>query len=666
MAVAPVETVGAVEAVDAIVAAPKISHKPWWRGRPGETMAIVGAMLVAYFAMRDDYAWPRGLEWNSLGGHLDRFQVWLLDERAAAHPNVVFSIFDAFRVFVDNVVTWLTDLLLGMTWLGTATAAVLIVLRFGGVRAAALILTAFASFAAMGLWEASVQTLALMLAAVSLSLLVGIPLGVAAGRSDRFQRAITPVLDAMQIVPAFAYLMPVVILFSVGPAAAVVSTMIYAVPPAVRITALGIRGVAGNTVEAAEAMGATRVQMLTKVQLPLARRMLLLSVNQTICFALSMVVIAGLIGGRGLGDAVTSGLYSNPALAILAGAAIVIMAIALDRATEAIANKTDPTRRHVTDAVRRRLRLETLGTAAAIVVVVLLARAFGVADVYADPTAQEWLLARIQSALDYVQNPSSFIFGITEPVGNFILQHGLQPLQNFLTGTPWFVTLAGLVAIAYVLSGLRPALTALVMLLAIGVLAEWSLAMDTASQVLVATVMAVAIGFVLGVWAAESATVARILRPILDVLQTLPQLVYIIPFIYLMPVSIVPGVVASVLYAVPVVIRLVATGIRDVAPHAVEAADSFGATRLQILTKVKIPLARDAIMLGVNQGIIMVLAVVVIGGLVGSGGLGYQVAEGLQRNAFGLGVVASLAILALGIALDRVTQGNRRARRGIE
>src|SRR3982751_128033 len=113
------------------------------------------------------------------------------------------------------------------------------------------------------------RTLALGSAAVALSLAFGLPHGTRAGRSDRFQRAITPVLDAMQIVPAFAYLMPVVILFSVGPAAAVVSTMIYAVPPAVRITALGIRGVAGNTVEAAEAMGATRVQMLTKVQLPL-------------------------------------------------------------------------------------------------------------------------------------------------------------------------------------------------------------------------------------------------------------------------------------------------------------------------------------------------------------------------------------------------------------
>jgi glycine betaine/proline transport system permease protein len=178
--------------------------------------------------------------------------------------------------------------------------------------------------------------------------------------------------------------------------------------------------------------------------------------------------------------------------------------------------------------------------------------------------------------------------------------------------------------------------------------------------VLVATVIAVAVGFALGVWAAESAAVSKTLRPVNDVLQTLPQLVYIIPFIYLMPVSRVPGVVAGVLYAVPVVIRLVERGVRDVALPAVEAATAFGATRSQVLTKVKIPLARDAIMLGVNQGIIMVLAVVVIGGLVGSGALGDEVARGLQRNEFGQGVVASLAILALGIALDRVTQGERR------
>jgi glycine betaine/proline transport system permease protein len=202
------------------------------------------------------------------------------------------------------------------------------------------------------------------------------------------------------------------------------------------------------------------------------------------------------------------------------------------------------------------------------------------------------------------------------------------------------------------------------MLAAIGVMGVWPEAMDTASQVLVATALAVLFGIVIGVWAAESPRVERLLRPLLDTLQTLPQLVYIIPFIYLMPVSRVPGVVASVLYAVPVIIRLVTSGVRNVNAAAVEAASSFGATRMQVLVKVRIPLARESIMLGVNQGTIMVLAVVVIGGLVGSGALGDAVARGLQRNEFGEGVVASLAILALGIALDRVTQSRGRRYRG--
>ncbi|MGH3082699.1 MAG: ABC transporter permease [Gaiellaceae bacterium] len=642
-----------------------VEHRPWWRGRLVQSAAIVGAMLVGSFAWRNEFPWPAWLEWNSLNGYLDDLQIWLTDSRNAEDPSFVFSIFNGFSSFLDDLVNRLNELLLDLTWVGTTAAFVLIVLRFGGWRAALWVLGAFASFALMGLWEPSMQTLALMLAAVALSLLVGIPLGVIAGRSDRFDRAITPVLDAMQIVPAFAYLMPVVILFSVGPAAAVITTMIYAVPPAVRITALGIRGVARNTVEAAEALGSTGRQVLTKVQLPLARRMLLLGVNQTILFALSMVVIAGLIGGGGLGDVVTSGLYSNPALAILAGFAIVIMAIALDRATEAIAEQTDPAHRHLTDAALKRLRLLTVATALGIGLAVGLAYAFGASKIYSGRTALDWLLAQIQSWLDYIQDPASFVFGITEPIGNFLIEHVLLPLQEFLVETPWFITVAGLTGIALVVSGRRPALTALAMLVWIGVLGVWEPAMETLSQVLVATLIAVALGVVLGVWAAESKPVSQALRPVNDVLQTLPQLVYIIPFIYLMPVSIVPGIVASVLYAFPVVVRLVERGVRDVAPDAVEAAGAFGATRRQVLVKVKVPLAGDAIMLGVNQGIIMVLAVVVIGGLVGSGGLGYLVAQGLQRGEFGLGLVASLGILALGIALDRVTQGNRRRQRDV-
>ena len=644
--------------------APVVAHRPWWRGKLVQVAGVVAVMYLAYRVRPLDYPWPDRLTWNSLSAHLDDFHIWLLDQRSAEDPSFVFALFDGFATFVDNLVDWFDRLLLWLTWVGTTAAATLVALRFGGWRAAAWVAGALASFALMGLWEQSLQTLALMLAAVSLSLGLGIPLGIVAGLSNRFHRAITPLLDAMQIVPAFAYLLPVVILFSVGPGAAVVSTMIYAIPPAVRITALGIRRVPVNTVEAATSMGSTRGQVLMKVQLPLSRRMLLLGVNQTILFALSMVVIAGLIGGGGLGDVVTSGLYSSPALAILAGAAIVILAMALDRATEAAADRTDPARRHLSETARKRLHVATLAVAAAVAVAVALAKGLGAAAIYPErASAQEWLLVRVQSALDYIQDPTTFVFSITEPTGNFILVETLQPLQLFLVDAPWFTTLLGLTAIAFVVSGLRAALTTLVMFASIGVLGMWAYAMDTFSQVLVATAIAVLIGVALGVWAAESKTVSRVLRPVNDVFQTLPQFVYIIPFIYLMPVSIVPGIVAGVLYASPVVVRLVERGVRDVASDSVEAANAYGATRRQLLTKVKLPLAGDAIMLGVNQGIIMVLAVVVIGGLVGSGGLGYLVAEGLVRGQFGQGVVASLAILALGIALDRVTQASQHARR---
>jgi glycine betaine/proline transport system permease protein len=652
------------------VAAERVSRvavpaaRPWWRNRFVLAGLVVVGLVIAYEAWPGGYPWPAALEWKSLPTDLNNFQSWLSDQQSAANPSVIFTILNGISTGLGDYVSALSSLFHDLTWVGTLALGVLVSLRFGGVRAALWVLAAFLSFAVMGLWEPAVQTFSLVFAAVTLSLAVGIPLGIVAGRSDRFLRSITPLLDAMQIVPAFAYLMPIVILFSVGPGAAVITTMIYSVPVAIRITALGIRGVPGNTVEAAAAMGSTRRQMLTKVQLPLARKMLLLSVNQTILFALSMVVIASLINtDPGLGGLVTGGLNTNPALAILAGAAIVIMAISIDRSTEAMAERTDPVRAHVTDAKRRRLRLETVAAAVAIGLSVGIAYALDAGSVYVNVgNAPDWIEAKIQSVLNYVEDPTTFIFTITSWIGNHLVENGLQPLLNFFTQTPAPLMLAGLTLIAFLISGWRPAVTTFAMLCVIGVVGEWDNGMNTASQVVVALVLTMVVAFPVGVWVAESRRAEKAVRPVLDILQTLPQLVYLIPFVYLFPISYVPGIIAGVLYAAPVVIRLVSAGVRDVPANTVEAAQSFGATRGQVLMKVKLPLAREAIMLGVNQGIIMVLAVVVIGGLVGSGGLGYEVAYGLQQGQFGAGVVASIAILALGIALDRVTRGNRQAR----
>src|SRR5579885_3134705 len=401
-------------AASTVAAAPVVAleHRPWWRSRLTLVGAIVGVMVICHLTLSRTQTWPGSVVWHSLTHDLDNMQNWLAAESDKAHPNIVYRVIHGVSSALDSLVRWLYELFSSwLRWPATTLLGVLVALRWGGVRAALIMFATFVGFAALGLWDDSMQTLALMLVAVALSLLVGIPLGIWAGRSDRVLRAFTPVLDAMQIIPAFAYLMPVVIFFAVGPAAAVITTMIYSVPPAVRITALGIRGVPANTVEAATALGSTGRQVLWKVQLPLARRLLLLSVNQTILFALSMVVIAGLINTEGgLGAPVTNGLNSNPALAILAGAAIVVMAIGLDRVTEAIALRTDPTKRHLDVAGRKRNRVATALVLGSVAAAAILGHVLSAGAAYSRWTAQDWLLARVQSVLDYVQKPTTFLF----------------------------------------------------------------------------------------------------------------------------------------------------------------------------------------------------------------------------------------------------------------
>ena len=296
------------------------------------------------------------------------------------------------------------------------------------------------------------------------------------------------------------------------------------------------------------------------------------------------------------------------------------------------------------------------------------ATCLGAGQVYSRWTAQDWLLARSRSVLDYVQDPSTFIFHITSPIGELHRPARARAAAGFFVETPWFVTLGGLVA-----ARVRPQRPAAWRHAALMLAADrrhrrvggrrWTRCPRCSSR---------------RRWRSSSASCSasgrpragrssRILRPVNDVLQTLPQLVYIIPFVYLMPVSFVPGDRRGAL-CVPGRVRLVERGIRDVAPTRSRRPARSARHGVQVLLKVKIPLARDAIMLGVNQGIIMVLAVVVIGGLVGSAGSATRSSRACNGTRSGSGVVASLAILALGIALDRVTRerGPQDRREGAE
>lgn len=212
--------------------------------------------------------------------------------------------------------------------------------RFSGWGLAVFSLGAMVLIGLTGFWSDTMTTLAMVLASVLFSTIVGVPIGIAAGRSNRVETIVRPFLDAMQTTPSFVYLVPIVMLFSVGNVAGVLATIIFAMPPIIRLTSLGIRQVHPELVEAATAFGATRNQVLFKVQIPLAMPTILAGLNQTIMMALAMVVIAALIGAGGLGSPVVEGLNTlDIGLAVMAGLSIVLVAVLLDRITQSMAGK---------------------------------------------------------------------------------------------------------------------------------------------------------------------------------------------------------------------------------------------------------------------------------------------------------------------------------------
>jgi len=250
------------------------------------------------------------------------------------------DIFQSLKWPVDKTLNGLDT---GLNWFHPLVVIALIsfaAYRFSGKGLAVFSALTLTLIGLLGLWEDTMTTLAMVLASVVFCALAGIPLGIWAGRSDRFEAALRPVLDAMQTTPAFVYLVPIVMLFSVGNVAGVLATIVFALPPVIRLTSLGIRQVHPELVEAAQAFGATRWQVLRRVQIPLAMPTIMAGLNQTIMMALSMVVIAALIGAGGLGSPVILGLNTlDIGQAVTGGLGIVLIAIILDRITQGMAKK---------------------------------------------------------------------------------------------------------------------------------------------------------------------------------------------------------------------------------------------------------------------------------------------------------------------------------------
>ncbi|MFC6081145.1 ABC transporter permease subunit [Sphaerisporangium aureirubrum] len=636
--------------------------------RPYLLGGVVAVWVLLWIAFRGQATLPLGgAELTPLHQRIGA-AAETIDNSRNSNPFFLYFV-NYIRLFIDEFVTFVQALISRPSfgrpvpvigWLGVTAIATAVALLWGNLRVALLTAAGFASFGLLGLWEESMDTLALTLSAVVLSLAIGIPLGIWAGLDRRVERLFAPVLDFMQTMPTFVYLAPLTLFFLIGPASATVATMIYAIPPAIRITAHAIRQVPKESVEAGLSLGSTPGQILRKVRLPLAGRTIVVGVNQTIMAALAMVTIAALIDAPGLGKTVLKALETlDVGTSFNAGLAIVIMAIVLDRATSAAGRRAETARRARRDRGPWWRRIQVAAVLAVTAVLVYLSHVYvwaaefpGTGDLGAQVrraagSASEWAQVNL--------------YATTNGIKNLVTYGLLNPFEALLAGSPWWLVTAGVTAAALVVGGTRIAAVCAVCLVLLVALGLWQDSMVTLASTLVATVLVMALGVVAGVWMGRDDRADRVIRPVLDAGQTMPAFVYLVPILGLFGATRFTAILAAVVYAAPVAVKLVADGVRGVSASAVEAATAAGSSTWQLISKVQLPMARAAVALAASQGICYVLAMVVVGGLVGAGALGYDVVSGFaQLQLRGKGLAAGLAIVVLGTMLAAVTRAAAR------
>lgn len=540
-----------------------------------------------------------------------------------------------------------------LSWIGVCVAAFIAGHAVGGRKLGMLVGGCFLYTALFGQWTSAMLTLALISIAVPFCIVTGLFAGIWAWRKPWAERLIiSPALDLMQTIPTFAYLIPMLLLFGNSPVSAMIATAIFATPPMVRATMLGLSRVPSEIDDFSEMAGCTARQKLWRVLLPSARPTLMIGVNQVIMLALNMVIIASMIGAGGLGYDVLLALRAlKVGEAMEAGLAIVALAIALDRLSQAIAHKQAKghVQRQANQSVWR--RYPNLSLAIAILVVTTLLGLF-VPAFAAVPKAITFTTAPLwKAAVSWV---TINFFDVIEAFRVALILNVLNPLRAFCEGFPWLGAVALLGLAGYQLGGLRLAALVAALTAFCAVTGLWEKTMATVYLCGISAFIACLIGIPIGLMAARSDRFEKIVTPIIDTLQVLPSFCFIIPVVMLFRVGDVTAMIATVAFAVVPAIRYTNHGIRQVPPALIEAAKVSGCTPRQTFFRVQLPLALPEIMLGVNQTILMALAMIIICAMVGTRDLGQEVFIALSKADSGRGIVAGLAIAFIGIVADRL------------
>lgn len=532
--------------------------------------------------------------------------------------------------------------------------------KLGGWRLAVLAGVCSLYLAVFDIWDDSMITLSIVVVVAPLAAFFGWAAGLAAAKTKWFEGLLVPVLNVMQSMPHFSYLLPISVFIGIGDEAGAIATILFAVPPMARLTLLGLQTVPTEVLEAGLTSGCTRWQMLWKVEMPAARPQLLVGVNQVLMQCFGMTVLASFVGTRGLGLPLLNFLQSlRIGKALEYGVAIVLMAIMLDRLSQAAGARRPE---HV-DMSKSWVQRHPFWIATAAVNVVGLvaalltdhARVLPKSWTISTASAWEWLV-------DWVQ------LNLKGPLGHFrdfMILEILFPMRDGFQALPWIGLLALVAAVGWRFGGWKLAGIVSLFVAYLAFSGFWIESMETLYLVVAALIASVAIGVPIGVFASTSPRRYASVQVFLDTFQVLPSFIYLIPVVMLFRVGPVAALTAIVIYATVPAVRYTMLGLRNVPADMIEAAEMSGCTRWQVLRKVRFPMAFPEIMLGMNQVLLFGLLLVIISAFIGGiDGLGDEILLARTEQALvGEGIVAGFNVAVIGLTADQLITSYARERK---
>ena len=544
-----------------------------------------------------------------------------------------------------------------LPWTVVAGVGITLGYALSGRWLAILVGCATTYIAVFGQWAPAMETLSFVLIAAPASVLLGIFFAVLAFKSRAFETALMPLLNVAQTMPHFSYLVPVTVFFGIGDHAGAIATVIFATPPMIRLTLLGLKGVSPEVLEAGEMNGCNKMQQMFKVLIPTARHDILVGVNQVIMQCLAMAVIASFIGAKGLGFNLLLALNQlRIGQALELGICIVLIAVVLDKLSLGWASKQIDYFADLSFVERHKYSLIMAAILVAGVILASIGSLIfkdGINYFYLIPHNQGLTTENFwQSGVDWIVDNW---YTSLQVFNTGLIVNVLIPMKNAYLSMPVAATFVLVMGVAYIVGGLKSALIVGGLLLFIASTEWWDRALITAYMATFGVVVSAIIGLVTGSLCAQNKYATKAILLACDTFQTFPSFIYLIPVIMLFGVTDTSVLIAVIIYATIPATRYTVEGLSNVPQSLQDAGSMSGVNRMQRWIQIELPMAFPHIMLGINQTVVFALFMVIIGAMIGTDDLGQLILKSLSDEfGIGNGLMLGLCVAFIGLAVDQI------------